>query len=58
MKKFYYAVLDEQKNAHVLTVYEGENLATKIKDLHLIVVHPCEKFAQAITIREAWRAAK
>ncbi len=56
MKKFYYAVQDEQKNAHVLTLSEGENLAAKIKDLHLVIVHPCEKFAQAVAIREAWRA--
>ena len=55
MKKYYYAVVDANKNAHVLTVLENENLAAKINGLRLVIVHPCARFLDAVKIVEAWK---
>jgi hypothetical protein len=57
MKKFYYATLDKNGNARVLTVC-NENLTPKIKNFNLVIVHPCATFKEAVKIVEAWREAQ
>ena len=58
MKRFRYAVQTEQGEAHLLSVYENENLAQKIKDLKIIIARPCSTFAEAVKIVEAWKKEK
>jgi hypothetical protein len=58
MKKYCFATMDENKNAHVLTVNENENLIEKIKHFNFVIVHPCASFAQAVKIVEAWKEAQ
>jgi dihydropteroate synthase len=58
MKKYRYAIMDENKRAHVLTVNEGENLAPIINRFNLVIVHPCSSYAEAVKIVEAWKAAQ
>lgn len=58
MKNFYYAVQKQNKMAHVLTVREGGNVAAVVRDLKLIIAHPCKTYAEAVKTVEAWKAAQ
>lgn len=58
MKKLYFATVDENNAAHVLTIWSCENIAAKIKDLRLVIAHYCGKYAEAVKIVEAWKAAQ
>lgn len=55
MKKFYYATQDAKREAHVLTVIEGQNLIEALKQRDFIIVHPCGTYAEAVKIVEAWK---
>ncbi len=55
MKKFYFAIINEKHEKHVLTVKEHENIVAKIKELKIIVCHPCKSYSEAVSIVEAWK---
>lgn len=57
MKKLYFATVDENNNARILSMYNNENVAAKIKDLKIIIAHYCTKYADAVKIVEAWKGA-
>jgi ActR/RegA family two-component response regulator len=55
MKRIHFATIDENNNARIVSIYDNENIAAKIKDLKLIIAHYCEKYADAVKIVEAWK---
>jgi ActR/RegA family two-component response regulator len=57
MKRIHFATIDENNNARILSIYDNENIAAKIKDLKLIIVHYCTKYADAVKIVETWKEA-
>lgn len=58
MKKFYFATVDNEKNAKVLTIYQNENLIERLKDFNFVIVHSCSTFGEAVKIVEAWKILK
>jgi hypothetical protein len=58
MKRIHFATIDENNNARILSIYDNENIAAKIKDLKIIIAHHCTKYGDAVKIVEAWKEAR
>ena len=54
MEKFYYATMDENNAARVLSLC-NKNLVPIIKDFNFIIVHPCATYKEAVATVEAWK---